>query len=115
MQALATGQAWLTDETKLRRLIELSVGQQQREHAEQFLRAWESRPWPIFLVGLDEGLQIAQYHSKSLQAAKNKLRQFPKGSKFRWTAPGGHSDDRIFQELSSFAAGHGIEVARTPP
>jgi hypothetical protein len=37
MEALASGRGWLADETKLHRLIDLSVGQQQRQQAEQYL------------------------------------------------------------------------------
>ncbi len=44
MQARAAGQGWLADETKLRRLIDLSVGPQQRHQAEQYLATWRARP-----------------------------------------------------------------------
>jgi hypothetical protein len=116
MQALATGQGWLADEAKLRRLIELSVGEQQRQQAEQYLEAWQTRPWAIQFIGFGQGeFRIAQYGSKSLQGAKDKLRQFPKGSKFQWSVAGGQdSEENAFQELSKFALGLGMEIARNP-
>jgi len=36
MQALAAGHAWLADETKLQRLVDLSIGPQQRQQAAQY-------------------------------------------------------------------------------
>ncbi|HEY1206946.1 MAG: hypothetical protein ABSH46_18540 [Bryobacteraceae bacterium] len=53
-----------------------------------------------------------QYHTDSLQAAKDKLRQFPQGSRFRWSGSG-DQDQKAFQDLSAFAAGLGMEIARS--
>lgn len=114
MRALAAGQGWLTDENKLRHLIALSAGPQQRHQAEQYLQIWQKRPWEIRFISFEQGqLQIAQYHAVSIQAAKDKLRQFPRGSRFRW--PGrGDQDQKTFRELSMFAAGLGIEIGAAP-
>src|SRR5207247_1354026 len=47
LMALATGQGWLTNEDKLHRLVQLSVGPQEMQQAEQYLQLWEDRPWRI--------------------------------------------------------------------
>jgi len=111
MQALSSGQGWLTDEAKLRRLVDLSVGLQPRQEAEENLRVWRSRPWRIqYVMGGREQFEIVQYRARSLQAAKDKLAQFPRGSIFEWDM--GHEDDeqKAMQELSRFAGERGLTL-----
>ncbi len=112
MQALAAGQGWLADETKLRRLIDLSVGPQQRRQAEQYLATWRARPWSIQFIPFDRGqFQIAQYHATSLQGVEDKLLQFPRGSTFQWSGGGGTDDEEnSFREIFQFASEHGLKV-----
>jgi hypothetical protein len=55
MTALAGGQAWLTSDAKLRRLIALSVGRRLRQEAKAFLRAWQTRPWEIRFIPFEQG------------------------------------------------------------
>ena len=117
MEALAAGQSWLADETKLRRLMQLSVGSQQHLMAEQWLKSWQSRPLTIQFVPVGKGeFQIVQYHLRSLQAAKDKLLQFPGGSTFQWSGAGAIQQDdaeQAFQALSSFAGEHGMKIVRS--
>jgi hypothetical protein len=115
LQAQATGQNWLADETSLRKLAGLASVPWQRQQVEYFLNQWQTRPWTILFIGMDKPqFRIAQYEAVSLQAAKNKLGQFPSGSEFRWLG-----DDKMkgaaeaFRELSQFAEGHGIHIARS--
>ena len=111
-QALAAGQGWLADEVKLHRLINLSVGPQQREEAEEYLRVWRKRPWSIqFILAGSTQFQIAQYRALSMQAAKDKLAQFPRGSIFAWSGVGeGDEAKKASQELSGFANEHGLRL-----
>ena len=114
VQALATGQGWLADETKLRRLIQLSLEGWQRQNAEQWLRLWQSRPLTIEFLPVGEGaFQMAQYQATSLQAAKDKLLQFPAGTAFHWRAGATQEGaEKAFQQLSDFAAKHSMKVAK---
>ena len=114
VQALATGQGWLADETKLRRLIQLSLEGWQRQNAEQWLRLWQARPLAIEFIAMGEGaFQMAQYQATSLQAAKDKLLQFPAGTAFHWRAGATQEGaEKAFQELSSFAAKHDMKIAK---
>jgi len=115
MEAIAAGQGWLADETKLRRLIDLSVGQQQRQQAEQYVRTWQTRPWSIQFIPIGQGqLQILQYHETSLQAAKEKLLQFPRGSTFQWSRAGLEGEEEAFQEVSQFVTEHGLKLIASP-
>jgi hypothetical protein len=112
MQALGAGQGWLADEAKLRRLIDLSVGPEQRREAEENLRVWKKRPWSILFIPAGKGqFEIAQYRSLSLQAAKDKLAQFPRGSTFEWTGAGqDEGEQKTFREISRFASEHGFTL-----
>ena len=117
MEALATAQGWLASEVKLRRLIQLGVGPEQRQQAENYLREWQNRPWSIQFIGLTNGrflVNIAQYRAPSLEAAKEKLRQFPHGSAFRWSPTKQDGEEKVLQELSKFAAASGIEITKNP-
>ena len=102
MEALASGQGWLADEAKLRRLIDLSVGPQQRQQAEQYLRIWQKRPWSIELISSDQRrFHILQYHEASVEAAEQKLLQFPRGSTFQWSGVGPEGEGKVFEEMSN--------------
>jgi hypothetical protein len=111
VSAIATGHAWLVDDAKLRRLIDLSVAAGQRQQAEQFLRQWQTRPWSILLIG-DNQFQIAQYDEISLARAEEKLQQFPAGSTFQWVGP--DTQGKYFGKISSFAAEHGLKLVSQP-
>jgi hypothetical protein len=114
ISALATGQGWLTDETKLNRLLELSVGQNQREQVEQCLKLWRTRPREIqFSYGTQEQFQLAQYSMRSRQMAIEKLSQFPRGTEFLWV--GGMAwdgEDNAFDEISKAVTSRGITLTR---
>lgn len=98
---------WLASEAKLRRLIQLSVGPQQQQQAEGYLLQWQTKPWTIQFIGIGQGqFDIAQYHAVSLQAAKEKLLQFPRGSSFHWTLGG-----QLGEEKAAIGA---IHVRRGP-
>jgi hypothetical protein len=112
MEAVALGQGWLADQATLQRLAALSVGPRQRQAAELYLSASEARPVRIQATGSDTiTLDIAQYQGLSLEAAKNKLKQFPRGTRFVWNGSGDGAD-RAFGELSKIATAAGMEIVR---
>ena len=114
ISALAGGQGWLTDETKLNRILELSVGPNQRNQAEQLLKMWQSRPLQIQFMNFGkERFQIAQYSPQSRQLAIEKLNQFPRGTTFRWLGSiAWEGEDKAFEEVSKAVASHGINIVR---
>src|SRR5579864_1069841 len=111
IQALATGQSWLTDEAKLKRLMDLAV-ESQKPQLEQYLARWRTRPWSIQFVPFEKGqFEIAQYHEDSLGLAEDKLLQFPAGSIFAWvSAGGGEQEQQALSQISHFANEHGLKV-----
>jgi len=114
ISALAGGQGWLANETKLNRLLELSIGQNQRNQAEQLLKMWQLRPLQIqFMNSGRERFQIAQYSPQSRQLAIEKLNQFPRGTTFRWLGSiAWEGEDKAFEEVSKAVASHGINIVR---
>jgi hypothetical protein len=115
--ALATGQGWLTNDAKLRRLLQLSVTSEQRQQTEQYLKRWEARPWNIQYIPVGEGeFDIAQYHTRSQKSAEEKLSQFPSGSRFLWLGDRQlEGEEKAFDELSHFATKHGLILERSEP
>jgi len=117
ISALAGGQGWLTNETKLNRLLELSVGPNQRNQAEQLLKVWQSRPLQIQFMNFGkERFQIGQHSPQSRQLAIEKLNQFPRGTSFVWLGSmGWEGEDKAFDEISKAVASHGIVISRDLP
>jgi hypothetical protein len=72
IQALAAGQGWLTDETRLQWLLELSVGEQQRQQVEQYLGSWKVQQWVIQCMPFDP--PQFQIHSASQPHSKQPRR-----------------------------------------
>jgi hypothetical protein len=113
MQALAAGHAWVADEAKLRRLVDLSIGPQQRQQAQQYLGSSQPRPEIILFLPVNEGyFQLGQYEEHSLKALEEKLLQYPKGSSFQWIGGGTESGQKQFEELANFAREHGMKVTK---
>jgi hypothetical protein len=113
--ALATGQNWMMDETKLNRLLDLSVTPNQRNQAEGYLRMWQNQPRRISFIGFGiERFQIAQYENLSLESAVKKLMQFPRGTSFLWSGGPHQQDEKAFETVSKAVADHGIKILRSP-
>ena len=114
MMALAAGQGWLTNETKLLRLIQLGVTTDQRQQAERYLSTWNTRPFEVRYTPIGKGqLDIAQYHASSIKDARQKLLQFPSGTRFKWLGDNEQEQERrAFDELFQTAAAHGMVIER---
>jgi hypothetical protein len=111
LRALGSGQGWLASEDQLRRLIALAVGTTQRQQAEQLLKTWQTTPWTIQFTGMGH-FQIAQYQATSLDLAKAKLLQFPKGTEFRLGVNGQDGEAEVVKQLSGFLEEHGLAIRR---
>lgn len=99
------------DEAKLHRLIDLSVTATQKQQAEQFLKGWQTRPWPIMFMPVVGQVHIAQFQETSIESAKEKLLQFPPGSAFEWIQFGQEGEQKAFEEMSQFANEHSLKLA----
>jgi hypothetical protein len=117
LQALAAGQAWIADEPKLRRLVQLAVGSQQKQQAEGCLKRWQAQPWTIQFIPTEKPhFLVVQYELKSVEAAKDKLAQFPAGAVFKWAGDSRlEGEKQAFEALSGFATAHGMTIRRDDP
>lgn len=111
--ALGAAKGWLTDDTELKRLIQLSVTPEQRNQAERLLVSWERQPRTIEFIPVGKGLfQIAQYQLDSLDGAVKKLSQFPNGAHFLWNGdlkePG---EQDAFDQISNGVKSRGITIS----
>lgn len=114
MRALATGQSWLSDKAYLQRLSRLTTVPTIREELERDLKAWDG---PAFSIDVQITSRyfsgrVAQYELQSMDNLKNKLGQFPSGSKFVFGNGPGASPavDRSIAEVRDFLKSQGMVV-----
>ena len=118
--ALASGLGWLSDETKLRHIAELGVGQNISRNIDRDLQVWSEQPRTIACNPTGSArspisFAVAQYDLHSIEDLKTKLGQFPAGSKFLWSSfdPDTSAEcDKAFADASQFAAKSGIRLQR---
>jgi len=117
VQAIATAKSWLTDESSLRRLSELTRVKRVRDELDSYLKTWENHPLIISFHNnpAPSGLEarLVQYEFHSVDEMESKLRQFPSGTKFVLMTPSHdpEADEHTLAELSSFLNSHGMIVA----
>jgi hypothetical protein len=117
MMALATGQHWFADEKKLEQLSQISKATRIKNQMEQYLKIWENRPLTISfsLMGPYDEFhgQVAQYELHSMETLKEKLAQFPAGTKFLLGTQNNASPNDLKEaaELREFIRAHQIELA----
>ena len=114
MRALAAGQSWLSDKAYLQRLSRLTTVPTIREALERYLKAWDA---PAFSIDVQTTSlyfwgRVAQYEFQSIDNLKDKLGQFPAGSKFvlgngREASP---AVERSIAEVRDFLKSHGMVV-----
>ncbi len=116
MQALATGQSWLSDKTELQRLSQLTKVRRIQQELNGYLKIWENEP---LTLSLDDGspaggfhARLAQYEFHSMDALKKKLTQFPSGTKFLLSISPVESpaNDQSLIELRTFLSSHGMSL-----
>jgi hypothetical protein len=117
VQALATGKSWLYDKAKLQRLSELSKVKTIHQQLDAYLKIWEE---PAISISFEHSpgpypfhAQVAQYGFQSLATLKEKLAQFPSGTKFYLSRPPVESpaNDQTLAELRTFLSSHGMSLA----
>lgn len=115
IQAITTGQSWLSDKNKLQRLAGQTAVRRLHQQLDNYLKIWDDQPLTVFFNSTPTGFEalIAQYELHTIAALKEKLAQFPAGTKFflstsqtRTTA-----NDEALAELRAFLSAHGMSVA----
>ena len=113
--ALATGQAWWLGGEKLRRLQALCVSRWTARNAEQVIPQASADPM-IAVSSFGSGtysVSLAQYQLDSIEATKQKLAQFPKGTSFTVQLNGSDAAEmtRVVTDLKSVLDEHGMKIA----
>jgi hypothetical protein len=108
-RALAGGQAWFTDEAKLHRLRSMNKVKAIEALADEYLRRWQNPPLRIDITG-GRGFHasVAHYEFSSMDRLKEKLVQFPPGTKFLlWPVL---TDPESISDLRNFVQSHGMSL-----
>lgn len=117
MMALATGQHWFADERKLEQLSHVSNVSRIQNQMLQYLKTWQNRPLTMSFNHLgpyDEfHAQVAQYELHSIETLKEKLAQFPAGTKFVLNTQSNTSPRELKDtaEIREFLTSHRMELA----
>jgi hypothetical protein len=117
VQAIATAKSWLSDESTLQRLSQLSSVKRVRDQLDGYLRIWGDQPLVISFnhnpppLGLD--VRVAQYEFHSMDELEEKLSQCPTGTKFVLGIPPVDSpaNDSSLKELRAFLNRNGMQVS----
>jgi hypothetical protein len=108
MRSLATGQHWFADAKKLEQLARMSEVTHIHHQSEQYIKAWQNQPLMISFdhMGPNDEFhaQVVQYELHSMDALKDKLAQFPSGTKFIL------SPESNASEIREFVTAHGMEL-----
>lgn len=116
-QALATGESWLADKTKLQRLSQLTKVRRTQQEVESYLKNWQDEAITIFI---DTGsspvrfhARLAQYEVHSLNALKEKLALFASGTTFVLSIQPQESpaDAELLTELRAFLTARKMSIA----
>jgi hypothetical protein len=114
--ALATGKSWLADESRLRKLRQLAVGQDMQQQVDGMISGWGEKSHSIFHfpIGDERHFRVQQYDLNSLKALEEKLEQFPQDSSFIWSGSGSTAaeDEKMFNELAEFLTRRGMKLSR---
>jgi hypothetical protein len=114
IDAIAKGDAWLTNGEKLAELRQLCVTKEQCAKIEGYQQKWVKTPEIEIIVFNHKEIwpHFAQYEMQSLDAFKRKLKQFPQGSTLTCNLAGGSSSSlesqRVQRELQKFADENGL-------
>jgi hypothetical protein len=116
MMSLATGQHWFADKKKLEQLSQMSKVSSIQDQAEQCVKAWQNQPLTISFSRMSPygefRAQVAQYALHSIEALKEKLVQFPSGTKFILSTESNAPSRELKKatEIREFVTSYGMEL-----
>lgn len=107
VRALATGESWLADKSKLQRLSQMTKARRLQQDIESYLRNWQDEAVTISIDTASPparfSARLVQYELHSMNALKQKITQFPAGTKFVLSiSPESAADDQSLTELRAF-------------
>ena len=118
--ALIRNQGWFADPEFIARVLERCVGESMCKGLKDAASVAVS-PYQLSLplltmpsVGVvNDGINVAQYGTRSLKLFEEKIRQFPPGSKFalsRWYRPSNSDEQKLEAEVRTILARHGMSL-----
>lgn len=116
--ALISGQAWLMDQAKLKRLREVCLTDKSRDEIDQKINGWNYRIYIAFrsFDGEPSTIGLAHYEIKSLDSLKKRILQFPKGTIFKLKTEASRGDEprakEVFLHLKSYLEEHRMKLTR---
>lgn len=116
-QALATGKSWVADKNKLQRLLQTTKVRQIQQEVESYLKNWQDETINIAIdtrsLPTPFHARLAQYECQSMNALKDKITQFPSGTKFSLSIQPQQSsaDDQLLTELRAFLTARKMLIA----
>lgn len=83
-----------------------------QDQVDGLIITWENKLWAIsyYRLGDQQFFQVLRYRANSLKSFEEKLKQFAKGSSFRWTGTSG-DQKKVFKELSEFLTSQGMKLS----
>jgi hypothetical protein len=117
VRAISTGKGWLTDQAKLQRLAAISKVPAIHHELNNYLRPWRQPPLLLSVYSCAQRFDahVAQYQLSSLDALKEKLSQFPAGTKFVFSPSFGEDDRKCVAEIRDFLTDHGMSATEEKP
>jgi hypothetical protein len=116
-EALATGNGWLTDAAKLRRLESLNKVQPLENAAERYLEQWQHLQ--LHLQIFDDSFfsaNVAHYRLGSMRALKEKLTQFAPGTKFVLSSSSlTETNQQFIADIRGFIQSRGMSLEDEKP
>jgi hypothetical protein len=115
VRALTTGQAWLADAGRLKRLKSLCLTKESRGEVERLLKAGPPTVSITFDGANGKPLYLnvsPQYHFSSVEAFRRKLLQYPPGTSFKIDVSGAAGDGsrNFVEELKSYLEANGYRL-----
>ncbi|HKV34836.1 MAG TPA: hypothetical protein VJP89_10955 [Pyrinomonadaceae bacterium] len=116
-KALATGKSWVADKNKLQRLLQMTKVRQIQQEVESYLKNWQDETINIAIdtksLPTPFHARLAQYECHSMNDLKDKITQFPSGTKFAlYIQPQQSSaDDQSLTELRAFLTARKMLIA----
>ena len=118
VQAIACGEAWISDADDLEKLRSVSSPPRQNDLSGS-RAAWQSGQFNLSVNWYGDGrlfYDVAQYSGDSIERLIRKLRQFPKGSRFEWrlqsVVADRHRDEIESVERAARSAGLVLEIRK---
>jgi hypothetical protein len=116
-EALVKGQAWLTDQTKLQRLAGITKLPIIPQEIDRYLKAWNEKPLTLSIYSCAPRFDahLVQYQFRSMDALKEKLKQFPEGTEFVLSPSFDEADRKCVAEIRDFLTDHEMSVTEKKP